>query len=71
MKSIVGYTSLAKLEILNKITQIRRSWNDEEALPRKLNIPFTEKKFYLQPYWIMEFRDHDGFRRFFKFQMKP
>ena len=68
MKKTTGYTPEAKIMVLNKITEIRKSWASEDSLPRKLKIPFTGNRIHHQPYWMMEFRDENGCRRFFRME---
>ncbi|KAK1360661.1 hypothetical protein POM88_045135 [Heracleum sosnowskyi] len=48
--------------------QIKASWNKPEALPRMLRVPSTGKKIHLQPYWMMEFKAKDNYRRFFRME---
>ena len=55
-------------EILSRITSIRESWANEDVLPRKLTIPYTGQKIHLEPFWMMEFRDETGQRRFFRME---
>ena len=69
MKREGGYTPTAKAAIFNKIKEIRSSWNSKEGLPRKLNIPYSpERKVHLYPFWILEFHDQSGCRRFFRIE---
>jgi hypothetical protein len=68
LKKDYGFTKTAKSEVVSKICQIKASWNKPEALPRMLRVPSTGKKIHLQPYWMMEFRDKDNCRRFFRME---
>ena len=68
MKKDYGFTKTARLEVLRKITEIRQSWRDPNALPRVLTIPKTGDRVHLKPYWLMEFRDEKGDRRFFRIE---
>ncbi|KAK1373280.1 hypothetical protein POM88_029473 [Heracleum sosnowskyi] len=68
LKKDFGFTKTAKSEVVSKICQIKASWNKPEALPRMLRVPSTRKKIHLQPYWMMEFKDKDNCRRFFRME---
>ncbi|KAK1397851.1 hypothetical protein POM88_007714 [Heracleum sosnowskyi] len=68
LKKDFGFTKTAKSEVVSKICQIKASWNKPEALPRMLRVPSTGKKIHLQPYWMMEFKDKDNCRRFFRME---
>ncbi|KAK1384419.1 hypothetical protein POM88_022154 [Heracleum sosnowskyi] len=68
LKKDFGFTKTAKSEVVSKICQIKASWNKPEALPRILRVPSTGKKIHLQPYWMMEFKDKDNCRRFFRME---
>ncbi|KAK1356672.1 hypothetical protein POM88_049928 [Heracleum sosnowskyi] len=63
-----GFTKTAKSEVVSKICQIKASWNKPGALPRVLKVPQTGKKIHLHPFWMMEFRDKDNCRRFFRIE---
>ncbi|KAK1401887.1 hypothetical protein POM88_001492 [Heracleum sosnowskyi] len=68
LKKDFGFTKTAKSEVVSKICQIKASWNKPGALPRVLKVPQTGKKIHLQPFWMMEFRDKDNCRRFFRIE---
>ncbi|KAK1365850.1 hypothetical protein POM88_041411 [Heracleum sosnowskyi] len=68
LKKDFGFTKTAKSEVVSKICQIKASWNKPEALPMMLRVPSTGKKIHLQPYWMMEFKDKDICRRFFRME---
>ncbi|KAK1372213.1 hypothetical protein POM88_028406 [Heracleum sosnowskyi] len=68
LKKDFGFTKTAKSEVVSKICQIKASWNKPGALPRALKVPQSGKKIHLQPYWMMEFRDKDNCRRFFRIE---
>ncbi|KAK1397852.1 hypothetical protein POM88_007715 [Heracleum sosnowskyi] len=68
LKKDFGFTKTAKSEVVSKICQLKASWNKPEALPRILRVPSTGKKIHLQPYWMMEFKDKDNCRRFFRME---
>ncbi|KAK1383848.1 hypothetical protein POM88_021583 [Heracleum sosnowskyi] len=68
LKKDFGFTKTAKSEVVSKICQIKASWNKPEALPRMLRVPSTGKKIHLQPYRMMEFKDKDNCRRFFRME---
>ncbi|KAK1383977.1 hypothetical protein POM88_021712 [Heracleum sosnowskyi] len=68
LKKDFGFTKTAKSEVVSKICQIKASWNKPDALPRVLKVPQSGKKIHLQPYWMMEFRDRDNCRRFFRIE---
>jgi hypothetical protein len=68
LKKDFGFTKTAKSEVVSKICQLKASWNKPEALPRMLRVPSTGKKIHLQPYWMMEFKDKDNCRRFFRME---
>ncbi|KAK1355814.1 hypothetical protein POM88_049070 [Heracleum sosnowskyi] len=68
LKKDFGFTKTAKSEVVSKICQIKASWNKPEALPKMLRVPSTGKKIHLQPYWMMEFKDKDNCRRFFRME---
>ena len=66
MKRTGGFTQPAKQMVLKRIQEIRSGWNSDSSLPRKLKIPYTGKKIHYEPTPIMEFRDNQGVRRFFR-----
>ena len=68
LKKDFGFTKTAKSEVVSKICQVKASWNKPDALPRVLKVPQSGKKVHLQPFWIMEFRDKDNCRRFFRME---
>ncbi|KAK1373001.1 hypothetical protein POM88_029194 [Heracleum sosnowskyi] len=68
LKKDFGFTKTAKSEVVSRICQIKASWNKPEALPRMLRVPSTGKKIHLQPFWMMEFKDKDNCRRFFRME---
>ncbi|KAK1397669.1 hypothetical protein POM88_007532 [Heracleum sosnowskyi] len=68
LKKDFGFTKTSKSEVVSKICQVKASWNKPDALPRTLKVPQTGKKIHLQPYWMMEFRDKDNCRRFFRIE---
>ena len=53
--------------VLKKIEEMRSN-RAKDALPKTLSIPFTVKRVHLRPYWLMEFRDEKGVRRFFRLE---
>ncbi|KAK1383249.1 hypothetical protein POM88_020984 [Heracleum sosnowskyi] len=67
-KNTRGFSEVARSAILKKIEEIRSSWNSRDSLPRKLKIPYNEQRIHLQPYWMMEFKDDKGCRRFFRIE---
>ncbi|KAK1369879.1 hypothetical protein POM88_035971 [Heracleum sosnowskyi] len=67
-KYIRGFSEIARGAVLKKIEEIRSSWNSPDCLPRKLKIPFNGQRIHLQPYWMMEFKDEKGCRRFFRIE---
>ncbi|KAK1399426.1 hypothetical protein POM88_009289 [Heracleum sosnowskyi] len=68
LKKDFGFTKTAKSEVVSKICQIKASWNKPGAHPRVLKVPQTGKQIHLQPFWMMEFRDKDNCRRFFRIE---
>lgn len=68
MNKRTGFTEIAGREILNKISEIRTGWAKTKELPKKLTIPFTGEKIHFDPFWMMEFRDEQGQRRFFRME---
>ena len=64
MKRTGGFTPPAKQMVLKRIQEIINEWN--HSLPRKLKIPYTGKRIHHEPTPIMEFRDNQGVRRFFR-----
>ncbi|KAK1394491.1 hypothetical protein POM88_013547 [Heracleum sosnowskyi] len=68
LKKDCGFTKTAKYEVVSKICQIKASWNKPNALPKTLKVPQTGKKIHLQPFWMMEFREKDNCRRFFRIE---
>ena len=66
MKRTGGFTTPAKQMVLRRIQEIRNEWTSDASLPRKLKIPYTGKKIHYEPETIMEFRDNEGTRRFFR-----
>lgn len=55
-------------KIRNKSSKIQRSWNSTEILSKRLSLPNIDKCLHLQPYRLMEFRDDQGVRRFFRME---
>lgn len=66
IKRTGGIHSYAKQQILKKVNEIRANWERPDGLPRKLRIPYTRKKIHFEPDHLMEFRDKDNCRRFFR-----
>ncbi|KAL8088030.1 hypothetical protein AgCh_037971 [Apium graveolens] len=58
------FNMTARRLVLKKIEELRSN-RAKDALPKILSIPFTGKRVHLRPYWLMEFRDEKGVRRFF------
>ena len=52
--------------VLKRILEIRKEWSSDASLQRRLKIPYTGKKIHHEPTPIMEFRDSQGVRRFFR-----
>ncbi|KAK1393844.1 hypothetical protein POM88_012900 [Heracleum sosnowskyi] len=67
-KNTRGFSVVARSVVLKKIEEIRSSWNSLDSLLRKLKIPFNGQIIHLQPYWMMEFKDEKGCRRFFRIE---
>ncbi|KAK1356235.1 hypothetical protein POM88_049491 [Heracleum sosnowskyi] len=63
-----GFSKVTKGTMLKKIEEIRSNWNSPDCLSRKLKIPFNRQRIHLQPYWMMEFKDEKGCRRFFRIE---
>ncbi|KAL8148135.1 hypothetical protein AgCh_005472 [Apium graveolens] len=68
IKKNFGFNIVAKKMVLNKIEEIKNRWRGPNALPRVLTIPFTRDRVHLRPYWMMEFKDEKGIRRFFRLE---
>ena len=68
MRKDSGFTKMTKSEILRRITDITKSWRGPNALPRVLNFLANGDIVHLSPYWMMEFRDLKGVRRFFRLE---
>uniref|UniRef100_U9TCG5 Uncharacterized protein n=1 Tax=Rhizophagus irregularis (strain DAOM 181602 / DAOM 197198 / MUCL 43194) TaxID=747089 RepID=U9TCG5_RHIID len=66
MKRTGGFTPPAKQMVLKRILEIRKEWNSDASLQRRLKIPYTGKKIHHEPTPVMEFRDNQGVRRFFR-----
>ncbi|KAL8092156.1 hypothetical protein AgCh_034450 [Apium graveolens] len=66
-KKNFGYNVTARRLVLNKIEELRSN-RAKDALPKTLLIPFIGKRVHLRPYWLMEFRDEKGVRRFFRLE---
>ena len=62
------FISTCKTEIYNKISEIKRSGSFGEGLSKRLLLPYTGKNVHLQSFWMMEFRDEEGVRRFFRME---
>lgn len=58
MKRTGGFTPISKSEILNKITEISKSWNEDGALPRNWISLTLEIKFIFNPiiWWSSEIK---------------
>ena len=61
-----GFTTPSKQMLLRRIQEIQNEWNYDSSLPRKLKILYTGKKIHYEPEPIMEFRDNNGARKFFR-----
>ena len=66
MKRTGGFTPPPKQMELKRIQEIRNEWNSDDSLPRKLKISYTRKRIHHEPTPIMDFRDNQGVRRFFR-----
>ncbi|KAL8099250.1 hypothetical protein AgCh_031785 [Apium graveolens] len=66
-KKNFGYNVTTRRLVLKKIEELRSN-KAKDALPKTLTIPFTGKRVHLRPYWLMEFRDEKGVRRFFRLE---
>ena len=66
MKRTGGFTPPGKQLVLRRIQEIRNECTSKTGLSRKLKIPFTGKKIHYETVPIMEFRDKEGTRRFFR-----
>ena len=66
MKRTGGFTTPAKQMVLRRIQEIQNEWNSDDSLPRKLKIPYTGNKIHYEPEPVLEFRDNNGTRRFFR-----
>ena len=64
-KKNFGFNITARKLVLKKIEDLRSN-KAKNALPRTLTIPFTGSRVHLRPYWLMEFIDEKGVRRFFR-----
>ena len=53
-------------EILKKIEDIRRKWNETSDLPLRLSLHDTGSCIHNQPSRLMTFRDDQGIKRFFR-----
>ena len=53
-------------EILKKIEDIRRKWNESSDLPVRLSLPNTGSCIFNHPSRLMTFRDDQGIKRFFR-----
>ena len=53
-------------EILNKIEEVRKKWNESSELPLRLSLPNTGSSIFNQPSRLMTFRDDQGIKRFFR-----
>lgn len=64
-KKNFGFNVTAMKLVLNKIEDLRSN-KAKDALPKTLSIPFKGKRVHLRPYWLKEFMDDKGVKRFFK-----
>ena len=55
-----------KSEILKKIEDIRRKWNESSDFPLRLSLPETGSCIHNHPSRLMTFRDDQGIKRFFR-----
>ncbi|KAL8154666.1 hypothetical protein AgCh_000134 [Apium graveolens] len=62
-----GFNVIARRLVLKKIKELR-SIRAKDALPKTLTIPYTRSRVHLRPYWLMEFMDDKGVRRFFRLE---
>ncbi|KAL8114648.1 hypothetical protein AgCh_021492 [Apium graveolens] len=66
-KKNFGFNVTARRLVLKKIEELR-SVRAKDALPKTLIIPYTGRRVHLRPYWLMEFKDDKGVRRFFRLE---
>ena len=66
-KKNFGFNVTVRRLVLNKIEELR-SIRAKDALPKTLIIPYTGRRVHLRPYWLMEFIDDKGVRRFFRLE---
>ncbi|KAL8103767.1 hypothetical protein AgCh_028099 [Apium graveolens] len=64
-KKNFGFNVTARKFVLKKLEDIRSN-KAKDALPKTLSIPFTGNKVHVRPYWLMEFMDDKGVKRFFR-----
>ncbi|KAL8089554.1 hypothetical protein AgCh_039139 [Apium graveolens] len=62
-----GFNVTARRVVLKKIEELR-SVRAKDALPKTLIIPYTGRRVHLRLYWLMEFMDDKGVRRFFRLE---
>lgn len=63
-----GYTLEAKSEQQISLLAIRQAWTAEGRFLRRIMLPVTGRKIHDEPHWMMEFRDEQGRRRFFRLE---
>ena len=66
MKNPKGYTQNLRTAITLKMEEITREWNTPSDRPKRINLPHQLCRVHEHPDWLMEFRDSQGVRRFFR-----
>lgn len=66
MSNATGFSQTAMRMIMAKLEEISRDWNTSQNLPKRISLPYTSSKVHMDPYWLMESRDNQGTRRFFR-----
>ncbi|KAL8100349.1 hypothetical protein AgCh_032558 [Apium graveolens] len=68
VRGIDSYRNLPERRLVLKKIEELRSIRAKDALPKTLIIPYTGSRVHLRPYWLMEFMDDKGVRRFFRLE---
>lgn len=66
MSNAKGYTQTLRTVVMKKMEEISREWNTPSELPKRINLPYQSCKVHQNPDRLMEFRDSQDTKRFFR-----
>lgn len=57
-----------KDEIFKRMNQLRESWVEGAGMSRRIHLSYTGNNVHKHPFWMFEFKDEDGVKRFFRME---